>query len=219
MKNKIITESIKGCADLIFNNLKNLLSKKNKINIALSGGKTPIPVFDILSNYNLDWERIIFFLVDERDYKQLNNSNYHNLKVSFFDKIKSESNEFFIKNKGLNASVLDYDKLIKKKVKLKNNIPCFDFIFLGMGDDGHVASIFPNTPAQNNFTDIICKNFVAKLDSYRLTFTFPLILNADKLFLLISGKNKLDKIKNLKPKDPINYILKKSKNIKVINIK
>ena len=208
-----------NCAKFIFEQIYNQQACKKKINIALSGGKTPLPILKLLSNYDLDWNNIKFFLVDERDYNTKNDSNYFNLKRSFFDKIKSENFEFFDKKIGLKKSLKKYKSLIKENVDVKNGIPSFDFIFLGMGEDGHIASIFPETAAEKEFDDILILNKVPKLKTNRLTFTFPLILNSKHIILLVSGKNKEQLLKNDNQQKPIHFFLDNAYNYDLISLK
>lgn len=208
-----------NCAKFIFEQIYKQQEFKKKINIALSGGKTPLPILKLLSNYDLDWGNIKFFLVDEREYNSKNESNYFNLKRNFFDRIKSENFEFFDKKIGLKKSLTKYKRLINESVSVKNGMPSFDFIFLGMGEDGHIASIFPETDAEKEFDDILILNKVPKLKTNRLTFTFPLILNSKRIILLVSGKTKEEILKNNNGEKPIHFLLNNANNYKLIGLK
>lgn len=173
------------------------IDKKQTINVALSGGSTPIPVLNILKDYKLNWKKINFFLVDERFVNvNSNQSNYKNINESFFKFISS--NHFPVLKEGfkIDEIVANYNSEIKKNLKfIKPNIPKFDIILLGMGNDGHTASLFPNSKALDEQNDFVVKNYVPQLDSYRVTLTYPTLLNCKESIVLIKGEEK-DRIFN-----------------------
>ena len=77
----------------------------------------------------------------------------------------------------------------------ENEFPKFDLILLGMGDDGHTASLFPFTKALNETEKIAVENFVEKLDTWRFTLTFPAINNAENIIFLVKGEDKAETLK------------------------
>ncbi|WP_418645847.1 6-phosphogluconolactonase [Tenacibaculum insulae] len=201
-----------------FKKTKNL--KKGNINIALSGGSTPIPILINLKKKGLDWSRCNFFIVDERCVSLIDSeSNYGNINNSFFRHIDANNIFSFFKEG------LDYPEMINRYAneiisnvsEKKNEIPVFDLILLGMGIDGHTASLFPNTNALNNRDEIVVLNFIKKINKNRLTFTYPLILNAKKIIVFIKGKDKIEimnKIVNSKIKEyPMTLISEKHNDI------
>jgi 6-phosphogluconolactonase len=89
--------------------------------------------------------------------------------------------------------------------------PVFDFVLLGMGEDGHTASLFPNTEALEERLKFVTANFVSPLDSHRITLTYPVIQNAREAIVLIKGKRKiqiLDEIYNSETMYPIHELVK-----------
>ena len=85
-----------------------------------------------------------------------------------------------------------YKKQIQKNVPFdKSNTPKFDLIILGMGNDGHTASLFPETNALSENEEFVVSNFVPQLKSYRVTLTYPVLLNADETIVLIKGEEKI----------------------------
>lgn len=185
------------------------LKETKIINIALSGGNSPLPIYKMLGSFKLEWERINFFLVDERcvtnDDKQ---SNYGNINKCFFSHIYSES--FPVIKEGISylEAAAQYQELIMRQVNIVDEIPQFDIVILGMGIDGHTASLFPGTNALKNNEDLMVLNNVPQLKTNRITMTYPLILNAKKIVLIANGKAKKNILDNVFKKEyPISKII------------
>jgi 6-phosphogluconolactonase len=198
MKNKdqnIFKTSAQDFNQFAANFIKEKLEKithKNVINIALSGGSTPIPILNILKGFKLNWDKFNFFLVDER-FVNINSddSNYKNINASFFKDISSVNFSILQENLSLDQTVIYYRKKIENNLKfLKPNIPKFDLIILGMGTDGHTASLFPNSEALVEQDNFVVKNYVSQLDSFRITLSYPTLLNGEERIILIKGKEK-----------------------------
>lgn len=204
-------------ADQIKLVIKNLLKKRRPINICLSGGLTPLPILKLLKDKDLDFSRISFFLTDERNVNNNNlESNYFNLKKNFFKYISSKNYSINEDLVSIDKAVSNYEKKIIDLVPAKKNIPSFDLIVLGMGLDGHTASIFPNSDAVGVFNKLVVKNYVEKLDSFRITLTYPLILNSYQIILLIKGTEKKNLLNNLKNTHPIKKIINESNNLTIL---
>ena len=187
-------------AEFLYNTLKTLSEKKNNISIALSGGTTPLPVFSILKDYKLNWEFFNFFMVDERNVSiSSSSSNYGNIKKVFFDNINSPSHSMINDNHTIDKCAINYEKLLFSKIPLgKNNLPVFDLILLGIGDDGHTASLFPDTKGLSESKKVVIKNSIPQLDTERITLTYPVILNALKIIILAKGAAKSKILKEIK---------------------
>jgi 6-phosphogluconolactonase len=178
--------------------INDLLLEDNTINIALSGGSSPLPIYEALSTQNLDWNRINFYLVDERCVStKSEQSNFYNISKSLFNSIPSNYFSMVENDLTYKQAAINYEKLIKKNVRIVNKLPQFDLILLGMGIDGHTASLFPNTEALNNNQDLVVLNPVPQLRTERITMTFPLILNAKKIVLIANGEEKKMVLNNL----------------------
>lgn len=175
----------------LLNKLKELQTQKNKICIALSGGTTPIPILSNLKDYDLEWKKYVFFMVDER-IVELNSpqSNYGNINKAFFKHIPSKSYSMVLNRNHTNKSITEYQKILKNEVEHSNCFPAFDLILLGMGDDGHVASLFPKTEALYETTESVVKNYIPKLKSDRITLTYPVLTNAQEVAIMIKGNSK-----------------------------
>jgi len=203
----------------VSNTIKLLLEGKKVIHIALSGGSTPLPILEKLKDEVLDWERIYFFLVDERCVPLTSTeSNFSAIKNIFFDFIPSKAYAMFDGTETPEKSASLYEEIIDKTLP-KNELgtPLFDLVLLGMGTDGHIASLFPSTKALLESKRMIVSNYVPQLSSTRISFTYPLIIAASHKIMFIKGKEKTQILKDLENQNahdyPVNKIYRES-NIK-----
>ncbi|WP_319200164.1 6-phosphogluconolactonase [uncultured Ilyobacter sp.] len=130
-------------AEVFVEEYKNSLAEKGRFSVALSGGTTPKELFKRLINMEINWKNVDIFMVDER-YLPPNHldSNYRLLWDDFFSKINIpiENLRTIKYMESLEISRLEYEKEVKDFIKDKKN--SFDLIVLGMGKDGHTASLF-----------------------------------------------------------------------------
>jgi len=184
-------------AEFLYNTLKTLSENKKNISVALSGGSTPLPILSILKEYKLNWKYFNFFMVDERNVSiSSSSSNYGNIEKIFFRDVSSSSHSMINANYSIEECAINYEKLLYSKIPLgENRLPVFDLILLGIGDDGHTASLFPDTKGLNESKKVVIKNSVPQLNNERITLTYPVILNASKIIILAKGAAK-DEILN-----------------------
>ncbi len=184
-------------AEILSNKIDTLLVNKKIINIAISGGNTPIELFKILAvDYKdkIKWNNINFYWVDERcvpaDSAESNFSGAYdnlfskiNIDYSNIHRIKGEDNP-------LNEAA-KYSRIVTSNVTAKNSIPCFDIILLGIGEDGHTASIFPNQMGLLTSEKLYDVSFHPVTMQRRITMTGKIINNAENIYFLASGESKL----------------------------
>ena len=187
-------------AEFLYNVLKKLSKNKKNISIALSGGSTPLPILGLLKDYKLNWEYFNFFMVDERSVPTSNpSSNFGNIEKIFFTDVNSASHSMINDNYSIEECAINYEKLLYSKVPLgENSFPIFDLILLGIGDDGHTASLFPETKGLYESEKGVIKNNVPQLNTERITLTYPVILNASKIIILAKGAAKDEILKEIK---------------------
>lgn len=185
------------------------LEENKYYSIALSGGNTPLKIFDYLSeNFHdkIKWNKIKFFWGDERCVPPIDSeSNFKLAKDYLFNHIGiNETNIFRIKGE-LNPinEAKDYSKILETNLPVENGYPKFDFILLGLGEDGHTASIFPHEIELFNSTNY-CEVATHPLTGQkRITITGNIINNAETVIIIAVGKNKADIIYEiLKKKEP-----------------
>ena len=172
------------------------LSRKAKINIALSGGSTPKLLFQHWATHyadSIDWSRLHFYWGDERCVSPKDEqSNYKMTRDLLLQHITiPKANIHRIKGeKDPPKEALRYSREILKHVPLKKGLPQFDLILLGMGSDGHTASIFPHQMDLLEASTICAVATHPDSGQKRITLTGPVLNNAQKVAFLITGASK-----------------------------
>jgi 6-phosphogluconolactonase len=161
--------------------------------IALSGGSTPQPLYAALAHTDLPWDRIYLFWGDERYVAPTHpDSNYGMTKRVWLDLAPIPAANIHPIPTELNPPQLaadEYDRQLRSNFGLEaGSIPVFDIILLGMGDDGHTASLFPHTAALSVRDRLVTVG--DKDGEPRITFTYPLINRARSVIFTISGTSK-----------------------------
>ncbi len=175
------------------------IREKGCFTTALSGGSTPRELYHLLAdnrcNNRITWERVNLFWSDERcvppDHIK---SNYRMVRELLIDKVPIPKDNIYrmpAEQDDHTRAAMEYTQALKTFFHLKaGEYPRFDLILLGMGDDGHTASLFPHSPALDDTGGLVSANYVEKLGEYRLTLTVPLINHAARIIFLISGESK-----------------------------
>ena len=212
---KIINKkSEKSLIDQFIINLKKdfLVKKKQnkKLSFVLTGGESPRKLYRKLANIKIDWNNIDLFWGGERYVSHLSKySNYKLAKNELINKIQiNKENIFPIKtDKSIDKCSSDYSKNIKRY--FKNKKITFDYCLLGMGRDGHVASLFPNSKNLNK--KFITKPITRK-DFKRITLSLNVINNSKKILLWLNNKSISKIYMDLRKKGktiPVNKLNKK----------
>lgn len=184
--------------------MKEQLSLKERINISLSGGSTPKALFNHWAKFyqhDIDWNRLFFFWGDERcvipDDPM---SNFGMTKELLFDKIEAIPDYNIYRIHGENEPNDEakwYSSVLDKLLPKENEIPALDILMLGLGDDGHTVSIFPDQmelwDKQENC--IVAQHPETKMP--RVSLTGKVVNNAHNIAFLVTGKNKAEKVKQI----------------------
>ena len=160
----------------------------DRLSLGLSGGSTPIPAYQILSGVDLDWEKIDLWVSDERWVP-------HDLERSN-DRMAAEVLAGPVGTwiyrppweEGMepDEAAARYDEMIRNLHTGRRP----DIIHLGVGEDGHTASLFPNTPALEEWSRWIVANWVPAQSEFRITATFPLLWSARLVLVQAQGEGK-----------------------------
>ncbi len=191
------TESAaENLAEFFFRKSEDYYHSKKKLCVAISGGNTPQILFNkLVEKYKekICWNNICFFWVDERCVAPTDSdSNYGMTKQYLFDKIQiPEENIFRIQGENDPLKEAErYSSVIKNYVSERNNLPSFDLTILGMGNDGHTASIFPDQLHLIK-SDKICEEAIHPLTfQKRITLTGTIINNSSQIVFFVTGENK-----------------------------
>ncbi|MFN8258173.1 MAG: 6-phosphogluconolactonase [Bacteroidales bacterium] len=181
-------------------NLINQKQENDFLSIALSGGSTPKAIFRYLSVHfreKIDWKKILFFWGDERCVSPDNEeSNYKMTRESLFNFIPvPDENIFrvFGENEPF-AEAERYSEIAKNKLKTIDGVPCFDLMLLGLGDDGHTASIFPGNDKVIKTEKIYDVAQNPYSGQKRITATLTTINASKKVIFLVTGQNKSEMV-------------------------
>jgi len=187
---------VHDAAEFILRHARAALAERDQFRIALSGGNTPRPIYTEFARIarDLPWDRVLFTFGDERcvppDDPQ---SNFRMARESLFV-LAAVPEKSIARMRGEidpQIAAQEYqDGLDVLATQCGEMIFRHDLILLGVGDDGHTASLFPDTAALEEKTRKVVANFVPKFDSWRITFTYPLINQARHVcFLANANKN------------------------------
>lgn len=205
-------------SNFIKSRLEIILQTKENANVALAGGSTPMPILNLLAKEKIEWNKINFFQTDERIVPKYDvRSNFYNLTKAFFDQIESNTFPMYTGEKTPENSCNSYKKILKKMDQNKC-IPKFDLIILGMGEDGHVASLFPESQLLLERKKTVMIDPLKRHDTIRMTLSLPVLTQALHTIILTKGSKKLKLLESKKARInlPIDYIIDNNKNITAI---
>jgi len=173
---------------------------RNRFTVVLSGGSTPKSLYALLAGgepwrSEVPWDKMHFFWGDERHVPPDHaDSNYRMAYEAMLSKVPVPvENMHRIKSEETDAaeSARAYEQELRSFFKLTpHQVPRFDLVLLGLGPDGHVASLFPGTPALQEREHLVVANWVEKLNAWRITLTLPVLNQAAMVIFLVSGKEK-----------------------------
>jgi 6-phosphogluconolactonase len=190
------------------------VAKRGRARIAISGGSTPKVAFQLLANpaepflRHMPWDKLDLYWVDERTVPPDDaDSNYRMTREAMLDHVPLRAEQVHRMEGELEPEVAAarYESQLRNTFRLEGaETPFFDLIALGMGDDGHTASLFPHTEAIHEMGRLVTANHVPQKDTWRITLTWPVINQGRSVFFLIGGKNKAELVKEvfMGPRDP-----------------
>lgn len=198
---KTLEELNQDLADYVIKIAEMSIEENDRFNFVLTGGSSPKALYHFLATeceHRIDWEKVYFFFGDERNVPATDD-NYNGLmaKKAILDPLGIKEDHIFYVDTTLapEKAAIEYKKAIDKH--FNGDDIAFDLILLGMGDDAHTASIFPHTTLVKDEEVNVASVFVEKLDTYRISFTAPLINKADNVAFLVFGENKAEALKHV----------------------
>lgn len=187
------------------------VQERGKFSVALSGGNTPRAVYSILASEHKDlpWDRIHIFFGDERHVPPDHpDSNFRMASESLLSKVPIPEKNIHRVQAELDAeaAAAEYEQQLSSFFQLKDHEwPRFDLIFLGIGEDGHTASLFPGSKALSEASRRVVANWVEKFKTFRITFTFPVLNHAAEVAFLVSGSGKAQILSEILQPGPPKY--------------
>ena len=180
--------------ELVVKKIQAAIQERDLCTIALSGGSTPKPLYEALATQSLPWDKIHIFWGDERYVAPEHpDSNQKMAREAWLNRVDMPASNIHAMPTGANDPSADADKHqgeLQTFFQVQpGEFPSLDIILLGMGDDGHTASLFPHTEALQVSDRLVT---VGNKDGQpRLTFTYPLINQARCVIFLVAGENKI----------------------------
>lgn len=192
-------EAVRFCLDHFIQNATEALSKRGIFTVALSGGSTPKLFFDRLSSSEqakaLDWKHIVLFWSDERACPPDHPDSNYGMAMKILSHEPFSCAQAFrmqAEEDDRDNAAREYEALIKKYCPEGR----LDIVYLGVGEDGHTASLFPHSPALDEKKRLVIVTFVEVKMSWRMTLTFPCINQARNIVVLALGAKKAPIIKH-----------------------
>lgn len=186
------TDLIQRSLELTVERIQGAIATQGRCTLALAGGSTPKPLYAALAEQDLPWDKLFIFWGDERYVPTSHpDSNAGMAKEVWLDKVPIPVENIVVAPTGSGDPRLDaeaYERNIRRAFGDYEGFPQFDLILLGMGDDGHTASLFPHTDALRERERLVTVG--NKDGNPRLTFTVPLINNAKSIIFIVAGANK-----------------------------
>lgn len=194
-----------AAAEEVLRDAEEAVRERGRFTIALSGGSTPKSLFHLLATNAraaLPWDRMYFFWGDERHVPPTDpDSNYRMADETMLSKVPVPAGNVFrvaAENPDASAAAEAYEQTLRKFFQLQpDGVPRFDLILLGMGPDGHTASLFPGTAALQEKSRLVVANWVDKLKTHRLSLTLPVLNAARCVSFLVSGTDKAAMLKTV----------------------
>jgi 6-phosphogluconolactonase len=174
------------------------VQKSGRFTVALSGGSTPRSLYQLLASGafpKLPWDKTYFFFGDERHVPPDHpDSNYRMANEAMLSKVPIPAANVFRIPAEMNdadAAAGAYEQTLRNFFGWRpGDFPRFDLVLLGLGPDGHTASLFPGSSALDENNKLVVANWVEKFKTHRITFTFPVLNHAACVMFLASGADK-----------------------------
>lgn len=181
------------CVDQFVDIANRCIEDQGYFSVALSGGSTPKAIYQRLSSPpfrdKINWDKVLVFWSDERSVKPTDSkSNYHMAMEAGLKSLPLRKENIFRMHaeSEIEKHAADYEQQILKHIPSKR----FDLVMLGMGDDGHTASLFPKTHGLHPQSQLVIANYVPQLDTWRMSLTFKCINSAKYINIYVLGSSK-----------------------------
>lgn len=197
--------------DFFIDQANKAIKQKGTFYVAISGGHTPERFYELLGREDhkneITWDKVQLFWVDER-YVPTDSamSNYKLAADTFLNHVTIPQNNIHripTEFDDMSEAAHHYEQIIRKVFKIDGKtLPKFDLIVLGMGANGHTGSLFPNSYAPFDTEDLACVVYALDNEVARITLTHPVLCEASRLAVLVSGEEKAETLKEVLTSEP-----------------
>ena len=206
-----VTNMNEAVVDAIAEKASAAIRQQGTFHIALAGGSTPKSIYELMATEHyqkiLPWSNIHFYFGDERcvpaDHPD---SNYRMATQALLAKVPVPEGNIHAVNidlKNIAASAERYEDELKKHLPITSGTPVFDLVLLGIGDDGHTASLFPGTDILTETRKWVAAVYVEKFNAWRISLTYPVINAAANVFVIAAGSGKQKILKEVLSSEPV----------------
>ncbi len=202
----------RAAAELFVNTMTESISARGRFRVALSGGSTPRRVYELLATAGfsslIDWDRIDIFWGDERYVPSDDrDSNYRMTHEALLrDVLVPAANIYRVPTEITPppAAAAAYEHEIRQCFGETHAVPQFDLVYLGLGTNGHTASLFPYSPVLKESSRLVVADFVAEVNTWRISMSLPLLNRGRTVAFLVQGQEKAQVLRDvlLGPRDP-----------------
>ena len=188
---KDLEDAISFAAEHWIHTAKRAIQQRGRFAVALSGGSTPKAIYQKLGSVqDIDWKKVFLFWSDERAVPPDHPDSNYKMAMEFFKNLPIPPHQIFRMKaeSDLEKHAKEYEELIRRHL----DDHFFDLVMLGVGEDGHTASLFPKTAALDAKDRLVVGNFLPHLKTHRMTFTFDCINQSHEIVIYALGPQKQD---------------------------
>jgi 6-phosphogluconolactonase len=206
------TTLARAAADAFLHVARESIAASGRFTVALSGGSTPKAIFKLLAHDHatganlLPWDQVQIFFGDERHVPPDHpDSNHRMANETLLSQVPIPAGNIHRIEGELDAAdaAARYEARLRLIFQIpEKDTPRFDLVLLGMGSDGHTASLFAGSAGLGEMSSLVCANWVEKFQGHRITFTFPLINAAAAVLFIAGGADKTTMLRNILHGDP-----------------
>jgi 6-phosphogluconolactonase len=195
-------EVARAAAELFVAECRQAVARSNRFAVALSGGSTPKTLYELLANPNeafreqIAWDKTYFFFTDERNVPPVHPDSNYRMVYEAMLAHAPETHVYRIPGEKSAAEAAD-DYEATMKAVFGEGVPELDLIFLGLGEEGHTASLFPHSPALQETKRLVVAPWVEKLNTFRITMTLPVLNNGKSVVFLVTGASKAEILREI----------------------
>jgi 6-phosphogluconolactonase len=205
------SEIVRVVAEQFVSLTQEVIGAEGRFRLALAGGSTPRALYEVLAGQDyrarVDWPRVEFYQGDERAVGPTHaDSNWGMADRALIKEIEAEPHQLFrMEGEGHDPdiSAARYEGVLRRRLPQPDGWGVFDLILLGIGTDGHTASLFPGTAALEDNHRWVLANHVPALKGHRYTLTFPVLNAAKAVWFLVTGEEKAGVLRRIiRDRDP-----------------